>query len=362
MLRTLIFFCVLLVIKTTAQDSIPTAQQPDSITKTIVIREPLVKIRQIPRSVILKHPKISFRKTKALDKKLKRFRVPSFWEKINKITVNLNEVAFVNWNAGGNNSISAIGDARFARNYKFSYVQWDNELQIRYGLNAQEDQKLRKSDDVIRLSSTFGYRKDTITNWYYSAKANFNTQFSRGFKYPDRETPISTFMSPGYSFLGAGTSYISKNQKFNLYISPFTQKATFVLDQELANKGAFGVQKALTDTNGNITQEGENVLFEFGFLVTNNWETQVSKNVGLRHRLSLYSDYIADFGNIDIDWELNFKMIVNKYISANVGTQIIYDDDILFDEIKADDGTITDPGKTRIQFKQLIGVGVAYNF
>lgn len=365
MFKILILFCALIMVKTTvmAQDSIPTPSQTDSIhIDTIVIRRPLVKIRQMPRSVNLTYPAVSFKGTKALSKKFKRFRVPSFWEKINKIAVNLNEVAFVNWNAGGNNSVSAIGDARFVRNYKFSLVQWDNELQIRYGINAQEGRKLRKSDDAIRLSSTLGYRRDTITNWYYSAKLNFNTQFSNGFKYPDRETPISSFMSPGYTFLGAGTSYISKNQKFNLYISPFTQKATFVLDQDLANKGAFGVQKAVLDVDGNVLQEGENVFLEFGLLITNNWETQVTKNIGMRHRLSLYSDYLSDFGNIDLDWELNFNLVVNKYINANIGTHVIFDDNILFDEVKAADGTITDPGKTRIQFKQLLGVGLAYNF
>ena len=37
--------------------------------------------------------------------------------------------------------------------------------------------KNSKTDDQIRLSSTFGYRRDTISNWYYSVKANFNTQF-----------------------------------------------------------------------------------------------------------------------------------------------------------------------------------------
>jgi hypothetical protein len=40
----------------------------------------------------------------------------------------------------------------------------------------------------------------------------------------------------------------------------------------------------------------------------------------------------------------------------------IYDDDIKFDEVIADDGTITNPGEPRIQFKQLLGVGFNYSF
>jgi hypothetical protein len=169
-------------------------------------------------------------------------------------------------------------------------------------------------------------------------------------------------MAPGYLFLGAGTSYITRDQKFNLYLSPLTLKSTFVLDQELANKGAFGVKKAVLDANGNVITPGENHLIELGFLITNNWAWDVAKNIELKSRLNLYTDYLSSFGNIDIDWELNLKLRVNKYILTTLGTQIIYDDDILFDAVKNDNGIVIDPGEPRIQFKQLLGVGVAYDF
>lgn len=346
-----------------AQDSI-LAQSPidSTIMDTVVIRRTLVKIKYIPRGVNLTNPVISFNKTKPLQKEFSKFRVPSFWNKINRLGINLSEVAFVNWNAGGNNSISGLGNARFERNYKFRYIKWDNFIQLKYGLNAQEGRKLRKTDDAFRLGSTFGYRKDTISNWYYSVKANFNTQFSNGYKYPDRTTPLSRFMAPGYFFLGAGTSYISENQKFNLYISPLTQKATFVLDQELANKGAFGVKKALLNASGDIITPGENSFIELGFLITNKWETTIAKNIDLRHDLSLYTDYLASLGNIDVDWQLNFNMKVNKFITTNLGTHLIYDDDILFDRIVDANGMVTNPGEPRIQFKQILGVGVSYQF
>ena len=345
-----------------AQDSIPSSVKIDTtITDTIVIRTPPLKIKIIPRGAVLTNPKISF-EGKPLREKYKRFKFPSFWERENKLGLNLSEVAFVNWNAGGNNSISGLGSAKFTRNYKFRYVQWDNDLDLRYGLNAQEGRKLLKTDDAIRFSSTFGYRRDTISNWYYSVKTNFNTQFSNGFKDLDRTNLISTFMAPGYLFLGAGTSFIPEGKKFNLYISPLTQKATFVLNQNLANQGAFGVQKAILDTDGTVLQEGETVFMELGFLITNTWEKEVSKNVALNHRLSLYTDYLRSFGNIDVDWELLLNLTVNKYITTTIGTHIIFDDDIKFDEVKATDGTIVDPGESRIQFKQILGVGLVYNF
>nr|WP_299382515.1 DUF3078 domain-containing protein [Allomuricauda sp.] len=315
-----------------------------------VIKIKDVKLKYLTRAAKLTDPRTPLNRIKPLLKKYKKFVPQSFWAKTNELGVNLNEVAFVNWNAGGDNSVSALANARFTRNYKFRYLTWNNDLRLRYGVNAQEGRQLRKTDDQIRITSTFGFRKDTITNWYYSVKANFNTQFSNGFKYPNRDTPISRFMSPGYLFLGAGTSYIPEGQNFNLYISPITQKATFVLDEDLSNQGAFGVE------------EGERLFMELGFLVTNTWEKEIIKNVLMNHRVSLYTDYLLSFGNIDVDWELNFNLRVNKYIKTNIGTHLIYDDDIKFDEVVADDGTVIDPGIAKIQFKQLLGVGLSYAF
>ena len=350
------------------QDSIPTTVVRDTmvldttVIDTIVIRKTLTKIKYIPRGVNLTNPVISFKKTKPLKDEYKRFRIPSFWTKENTFGLNLSEAAFVNWNAGGDNAISGLSFFKFVRNYKFRYFKWDNNLDLRYGLNAQEGRQLRKTEDVIRLNSNVGYRRDTISNWYYSVQLNFNTQFSNGYKYPDRETPISRFMAPGYFFFGAGTSYISENQKFNLYLSPITQKSTFVLDQRLADRGAFGVKRAVRDTNGTIIQEGQNHLLELGFLITNNFEWDVAENINLKSRLNLYTDYLASFGNIDVDWELNVRFRVNKYILTTIGTHLIYDDDILFDQIKDDTGTIIDEGVPRIQFKQVLGIGIAYDF
>ena len=342
------------------QDTIPAPILVDSmvvdsvVVDTIVIRRTVDKIYSPRKDVNLKIPNIDFSKTKTLQKGFSRFRVPSFWETENSFGINISEVAFVNWKAGGDNAVSGLGFLKFARKYKFSNFQWDN--------NAQDGRKLRKTEDVIRLSSNLGFRKDTISSWFYSVQLNFNTQFSNGYKYPDRDTPISRFMSPGYLLFGAGTSFITKDQKFNLYLSPLTQKSTFVLDQDLANNGAFGVNEAILDADGNIITPGENHLLEIGILITNNVNYNVAENIELKSRLNLYTDYIKSFGNIDIDWELNLNMKVNKFISTSLGTQMIYDDDILFDVVKNENGTILNPGTPKIQFKQILTVGILYGF
>ncbi len=284
-----------------------------------------------------------------------------YWTEKNTFGLNLSEVAFVNWNAGGNNSVSALFYANFQRDFKKEHTIWKNSATMRYGINAQEGREVRKTEDEIRFSSSFGFRKDSISNWYYSARFSFNTQFTNGYKYPDTEVPISQFMAPGYTFLGAGTEFSHPEEELTVYLSPITFKSTFVLDQKLANEGMFGVEPAVTDELGNIIKEGEKLRTEFGFLVTSDFSKEVFDNINLNNQLSLYSDYLNNFGNIDVDWQLAVNMKVNDFVKANVGAHIRYDDDVKFKEDTNNDGKLETSG-ARIQLKQMLGVGVVYEF
>ncbi len=284
-----------------------------------------------------------------------------YWTEKNTFGVNLSEVAFVNWNSGGNNSVSALFYANFQRNFEKDYTIWKNSASLRYGINAQEGREIRKTEDELRINSSFGFRQDSTSNWFYSGKFSFNSQFSNGYKYPDTEVAISRFMAPGYTFLGGGTEYSDPVQDLTVYLSPVTFKSTFVLDQRLANEGMFGVEAAVTDELGNILREGENVRTEFGFLVTSGYSKEVWENIDLNNQLSLYSDYLNKFGNIDVDWQLAVNMKVNEFIKANVGTHIRYDDDVKFKEDTNGDGKLETSGP-RVQLKQMLGVGVVYEF
>lgn len=283
----------------------------------------------------------------------------SNWTKENKVGLDISQITFVNWNAGGNNSVSGLVKTQFIRTYSNGNLNWKNELITRYGINKQESQVVKKTDDQFQVNSTFGYRTDTISNWYYAGKFNFNTQFANGYAYPNTDLAISKPFAPAYVFLGIGAEYSRKDLDFNLYLSPLTQKTTFVFDQRLANQGAFGVEKAVYDINGDLLREGKNIRNEIGILLTNQWKKELYKNINLEHRLSLYSDYAHNFGNIDIDWQLQFAMIVNEYVKANIGMQLIYDDDIKFKEEVAGVQITKGP---RVQLKQMLGVGIQYQF
>jgi hypothetical protein len=44
------------------------------------------------------------------------------------------------------------------------------------------------------------------------------------------------------------------------------------------------------------------------------------------NRLNLYSNYLDNPQNVDIDYQMHLVMKINKYLSANVALQTIYDD------------------------------------
>jgi len=281
------------------------------------------------------------------------------WQAKNSIGFDLSEIAFVNWSAGGVSSISGLLKGNFTRIYTRKNTKWGNELIVRYGVNKQDGVELRKTDDALQFNSTFGYRKDTLSNWYHSAKFNFNTQFTNGYNYPNTEIAISKPFAPAYTFLGVGAEYANKEKKVNIYISPLTMKNTLVLDQRLANQGAFGVERAVYDINGDLIREGKKTKTELGFLVTTHFKREIFKNINFENRLNLYSDYINKFGNVDVDWQASLDLIVNQYVKANIGIHVLYDDDIKAKEEVAGQQITVGP---KIQLKQMIGVGLVYNF
>ncbi|MFG4001209.1 DUF3078 domain-containing protein [Flavobacterium aquidurense] len=296
---------------------------------------------------------------------------PSNWAKKNQLGFDISEIAFVNWSAGGTSSISGLFKGEFGRTYIKGNHKWANELIVKYGLNKQDGTELRKTDDALMLNSTYGFRKDTLSNWYYSAKFNFNTQFTNGYNYPNRDIAISKPFAPAYVFLGAGAENSNKKKNRTFYFSPVTLKTTLVLDQDLANQGSFGVKKAVyapdpMDPNSQILIEnGQKIKAEFGILVTGYMKSEIYKNIFYENRLSLYTDYLNKFGNVDVDYDTRLDLVVNAYVKANIGIHLVYDDDI---KTKKD---VVDPttGSTsqvnngpRAQLRQVLGVGLVYAF
>ena len=252
-----------------------------------------------------------------------------------------NQVSLTNWAAGGENSLG--GNALF--NYSAGLIQgksiWDNTIDLGYGLIKLGDAPIRKSDDKIDLMSKYGY-KISEKNLYLSANLNFRTQFTEGYNYPNDSVMISNFMAPGYLMLGLGIDY-KPVPYFSLSILPITGRLTFVMDDSLSARGAYGVDP------------GDKVRAEFGAAVIALFEKDILPNVNFKSKLELFSNYLDNPQNIDVNWDALLFLKVNKYLSTYIGLQTIYDHDIMI----TDSDNKTGP---RTQFKQTFGVGLTYSF
>lgn len=257
-------------------------------------------------------------------------------------SINFSQVSLTNWAAGGENSYAFNGLLNLSLNYSKNKNDWANMLDIGYGVQKQGDQDIRKTDDHIDFLTKYG--RKVSKSFFISAMLNFKTQMNEGKKYEaDTSFVISNFLAPGYLQAAVGMEY-KPNDSFYAVLAPVAGKLTMVLDDTLSARGSFGVDP------------GSKTRMELGGSVTIGVKKEIMKNVTFNSTLGLFSNYLEDSQNIDVDWKVLINMKINDYLSANLNTHLIYDDDIAF--IK-DDGS---EGGAKTQFKELFGVGLTYKF
>lgn len=256
-------------------------------------------------------------------------------------TINFSQVSLTNWAAGGDNSYAFNGLVNLSLNYSKEKNDWVNTLDIGYGIQKQGDQDYRKTDDHIDFLSKYG--RKVSKSLFISAMLNFKTQMNEGKKYDvDTSYVISNFLAPGYIQASLGIEY-KPNKEFYAVLSPVTGKLTMVLDDTLSARGSFGVDP------------GDKTRMELGGSATLGVKTEIMKNVTFNSTLGLFTNYIENTQNIDVDWKVLINMKINNYLSANINTHLIYDDDIAYMDEKGEHGA-------RIQFKEVFGVGLTYKF
>ena len=249
--------------------------------------------------------------------------------------VNMSQTAMTNWSAGGENSVAGNAYLNGSLTHKNGDWLWVTNLVLDYGLSKTKSQGMRKSTDKIGLSTQLGYAATKV--WYYTLMADLNTQFAKGYNYPDKSHYISNFFAPAYSNVALGMEYRPKSN-YSIFLSPASTKMTFVCDDYLSDLGSFGVDP------------GDHFKIEAGA------ELPVMENVNLITTADFFTPYNKDFGNVDVNWDVLISMKINKVLSATLNMTLKYDNDVK---------TFTDEGVERgpkVQFKEILGVGLAYNF
>lgn len=255
------------------------------------------------------------------------------WSIIGQNTLMLNQSAFSNWVAGGANNIGWQAGVNYNLTYEKDKDLWENLIILGYGMNNTQGVGNRKTQDVINISTNYG--RKISNNWYASVGAGLITQFAPG--YEDGNNPdamkISNFMAPGYLNLGAGFTY-KPSENFTMTLRPANARFTFVLDKDLQWAGNYGLKN-----------DGDSMLFQFGFLGTAQYKVKLMENITLQNSASVFSNYLDHPERLVLSYGGILNMKVNKYISTNVTLDLLYD----HNQIR------------RTQLKQTLGIGLAYN-
>jgi len=279
---------------------------------------------------------------------------PKKWNRSGDIGLNFSQSHLSNWAAGGDNALNWQGIFNYNVNYAHEKNKWDNNISLALGYSHLGDAKAIKTDDKIELNSLYGYK--ATEKLFYSLAFSFKTQFADGFDYKNDSTNrISGFMVPAYITLGLGMEYVPNNN-FSINFAPLTGRITIVNDQDMADAGAFGVDPAEYDEiTGDKINDGKTTRFEFGAKMTAKLDVKIAENVSFNSKLELFSDYLKNPQNIDVDWQNLITMKVNSWLNANITAHLIYDDDIM---ITDKDGNIG----PRTQFKEVLSIGLSYKF
>ena len=261
------------------------------------------------------------------------------WKRGGNFVLLFNQSAFNNeWLGGGTSSIAGNAGLNYDFNYKTPELIWDNKFIAAYGINKLKGQETTKSDDRLEFTSLLG--KKAKGYWFYSGFLNFRTQMDAGFvKVTDPVTSEtvfiknSHFMSPAYLQAGPGMLW-KKSDNLKVNIAPATSRLIYVHKHFTEFGSAFGVE------------QGESTRFEFGAALNGYYKFNIMENVSMENILNLYSNYLDEPQNVDIDYQMNLVMKINKYISTNVAFQAIYDDNAI----------------GAFQIREVFGLGFNYGF
>lgn len=258
------------------------------------------------------------------------------------VSINLNQAYFNNWAPGGENSMGLASLINVNADYKKGHHSWTNKINLAYGfmINAlgSSTQRYNKTDDRILFTTVYGY--GLSEHWDFSLLVNFQTQFSNGYKYPNDSVIISRFMAPGYFITGPGISW-KPAASFGIFMSPVTTVCIFVLDESLAQQGAYGV-----DT-------GKQFRGEFGAYAKITLNKDLTKNINISSTLDLFTNYLRDFGSIDFNWNMLMTMKASKWLTTTLSACLFYDDRTMITDKKGKTGP-------RTQIKENLGVGISY--
>ncbi len=336
-----------------------------------------------------------------------------YWHYTGFFGLNFGQVALVNWAAGGQNSISIQANANASLTYEKKHLLWDNQLLFSLGgiaqgrlrqKTAKNAYPFRKNVDMLQITSRIGYIIDPKKRWTAAFLADLKTNVMNGWDYSAYDAGTgsrqltSTSFSPSYLLLSLGINYKPVSY-FSVFLSPVTAKITIMNANKLDT--ANGAYTSKVDRTRYGVDNGMTYRASVGAYLRADFQKDIFKNVNLKTSVELFQNYtdkkmldgivqaeiatqkalpdyatntgaqarVADLTanhlyydnrpNTYVNWNTAITFKVNKYITASLETQLLYDHTVAVPHLLPDGTTYQGRGT---QFREAFTLGFGYKF
>ena len=156
------------------------------------------------------------------------------------------------------------------------------------------------------------------------------------------------------------------NDIFSIYVSPVAGRLTYCRDSTLRER--YGIPEK-EDANGHLYRPAANAAL--GLSIKGGINYTLIENLKIITTVSLFTPYtskVQKFGNFDVDWDFAISYNFLKVLSVSLMTSLKYYDQVMIAG-KNWNGLTGPNGEqwagypaARVQFKEMIGLGIGYSF
>jgi len=287
------------------------------------------------------------------------------WDIGGALGVDFSQLLFVNPKVGaGENRIGIGGNTSFYANYQKGRITWNNKAGLAFGvqrLGRGPNIPFQKSVDELRIGSDFSYSVTEKSPFGYSLDflllSQITPTYDGNFLTRDASStishPIAKFFSPATITVSPGISFLKKTDfgTFSALLSPASLKMTIVADDSIAmlgqhgNPHGTGVTEQEFIDNWRVKPDGQ---VAGGYYAHNYIQFGATFKAGYKHKLwkykegdkdkhrlilatnvTLYSNYMREPQNIDVEWITTVDLYLFKGLSLSLLTNLFYDHDVL---------------------------------
>ncbi|MDY6327254.1 MAG: DUF3078 domain-containing protein [Bacteroidales bacterium] len=294
------------------------------------------------------------------------------WKCTGMIGLNGAQTGLFNWAAGGNNNVTGFVYANVTLSFKKNKWTWDSNLDTElgemYSSDFRKGYRWRKANDKINFTTKGGFQMHP--QWYLTLLGSFKSQYAPGKDYKDIDnfvenvtepTLISKWLSPSYTDLALGVEY-RPNDIFTVGVYPVAGRLTTCLEESL--RPNYGMPVVNHD-DGTVTYKP--ISAALGLRINGGINYTLVKNLKIISTVTLFTPYTSKqqkFGNFDVDWDFAITYNFLKVFNVSLMTSLKYYDQVKIDGPAWDINPIKyhEGPRARVQFKEVVGLGIGYSF